>query len=620
MNYNDVRHTLAALNCTISGEGRVQDNSGRVYGTLGRRVFTPGQEGSEGEPVALEDIQSMDVMLSSGQLRLRMGEGESVKVNPQQDIYNIMVPREFPKFLYDMVDALPIIFPEADSCLYYDELKERDMIDMALLGRPEEGIVPIDDDVIPLLIQQAQKNMLEKGFVGKRFPADAIILQALQVFTYDRKRNLFLEWVQSHEWDGKPRLRTWFQDTFGATAPVLRAMGRESEYLSAVAEAWFMGAIRRQFHQTKHEIVPVFISSQGMGKGSALKYTAGADAWYKETLGKLSKTAEFLDSIRGRVIVELSESAELKTKNVDLVKGFISQDCDQYRKPYRRFEATYPRRFILAASSNTDTIFVDQTGNRRFFPIYCDPDVATREFSLDRKVGQYDVEQLWAEALHMYNNGGKWYLESELADLAAIVQSFSTVEDSDIEMIDAFLDEPENGFTHVGARISREMIMSLVYGIDVKVSPVPKDIEECYRKWTNAQNGWVTTGKAVRIGGKVVRAYERTTPPGEVAAIKHLKIVSSSKMPIKRRVDPETQEPIGPVEDGPVVPKPVSEKSVAEDELRVFLTRNPKIKVGDMIPHGSFRANTASELEAKGYLSLIIGPRASRMYILKKTI
>lgn len=440
------------------------------------------------------------------------GTAETVSGVPMKDTDRSVLPNagKNPKYISELEVVFPYIYPDAEDQIYTDELDEKPYIDMSMLGG-DEGFKPLSDATLGEYHADMERRLGRLGMTGA-FPVYKVRDEMLDMLASRHKRNFFREWVESHEWDGVPRVRTWFQDTFGATASVLKDPADEARYLGDVAEAWFIGGIRRMYAETKHEIVPVLVGSQGIMKGTAIQYTAGMDQWYVECTEDVNNTPKFLEAVRGRIVVELSEGTQLRGADVEALKAFISKSEDQYRKPYARYEESHPRHFIMIASTNLDNIFTDITGNRRFFPMYCDPDKATREFSVDRTVGQYDVEQVWAEALALFREGHIWYPSPELASLASRMQEFYTQENSNVSVIEGWLDDPMNYCTAIGTRISKAMIMERVFGVMPDSLPT-KEQETAYRAWTNATKSWRKVAAPVRINGRSTRAYERIRAP-----------------------------------------------------------------------------------------------------------
>lgn len=419
--------------------------------------------------------------------------------------------------LRDYMRLFPMLFPQAEHGIYYDELKECIVVDMSIFGRPRRKAQRMTDEISAIYHLVAENALYDAGI--KTEFSWRVMDEALRVWGEDHRHNPFLEWVQGLKWDGKPRLATMFRDLLGGRAPPLNPQDEE-RYLAAVARSWLAGAIAKSYEPIQHEIVPVLVSKQqGLGKGTALRYLAGRDEWFKDVTVSPKQLDKFLEAVRGRIIVELSEGASLKG-NAEDIKAFISTREDQMRKPYGHYENVYPRHFVMAVSTNNPTLFTDVTGNRRFFPIYCDP---KRALISGSEANGY-MEQLWAEVYYEYHHGANTYMTIEEQDLAEPVQDYATVENGNVIAIDDYLDNPINGLTELGSKISRAYIMDRVFGYTGNL--VPKDIESAYRIWTLGTKRWVRSEGTIRVEGKACRGYIRICAPGEVPKTERLPITS----------------------------------------------------------------------------------------------
>ena len=73
------------------------------------------------------------------------------------------------------------------------------------------------------------------------------------------------------------------------------------------------------------------------------------------------------------VLIELGEiSSTFRKSDQEVMKNFITTRVDQIRLPYSARIQTFPRKFVLCASTNDEQFLLDPTGNRRYFvvPVY----------------------------------------------------------------------------------------------------------------------------------------------------------------------------------------------------------------------------------------------------------
>lgn len=103
-------------------------------------------------------------------------------------------------------------------------------------------------------------------------------------------------------------------------------------------------------------------------------------------------------------ICEFGElGATFRGADLDALKAFITDDKDIFRKPYARNDIEYPRRTAIIASVN-DHIYLNDEENRRFWTVPC---------VLVNSYHEINMQQVWAQALHLLDNGETWRMTPE---------------------------------------------------------------------------------------------------------------------------------------------------------------------------------------------------------------
>jgi predicted P-loop ATPase len=191
-----------------------------------------------------------------------------------------------------------------------------------------------------------------------------------------------LDYLNGLKWDGKPRVDKWMTTYFGAAdTPLNNAFGRKV----------LVAAVRRmRVPGTKFDQMLVLESKQGAGKSSAIQILAGEEFFTDaEVIGRGSKEAQ--EQCRGKWLYEIAELEGMHKSDASVIKAFISRTHDRCRPAFGRERVDMGRTCIFIGTCNRNDYLVDDTGNRRFWPV-----VVADE--LDLYGLQRDRDQLWAEA------------------------------------------------------------------------------------------------------------------------------------------------------------------------------------------------------------------------------
>jgi putative DNA primase/helicase len=203
------------------------------------------------------------------------------------------------------------------------------------------------------------------------------------------------EFLRSLSWDGRERLERWALDYLGA---------EDTRLHRAFGSLWMISAVARIMQPgCKADHMLILEGPQGARKSTALKALAG-EQWFTDELADIgSKDAS--QQMCGIWIIEIAELDAMGRAEVSKIKAFLTRTTDRYRPPYGRQQVKIPRQCVFAGTVNPDTYLRDETGNRRFWPVRCG--------TIDIAAIKRDREQLWAEAVELFNNGAVWWLTDE---------------------------------------------------------------------------------------------------------------------------------------------------------------------------------------------------------------
>ena len=190
-------------------------------------------------------------------------------------------------------------------------------------------------------------------------------------------------------------------------------------FLQAVAAADNGQRSPLHYSLRKFGLVLVFEGGQGVGKSTLLSRLLGNKKdWYLagSTLNITNK-----DDVVIAISQWMTEMCELNNttykSKIESMKAFIDREKDTLRIPYARGASQFPRRTVFLGTVNEVKFLMDDTGNRRFWPLTMSKRIETFPEGLrDRVLG-------WA--WQQYLLGTQWWPnEEEEAAHARAVKPF----------------------------------------------------------------------------------------------------------------------------------------------------------------------------------------------------
>ncbi|MCM1190531.1 MAG: virulence-associated E family protein [bacterium] len=271
---------------------------------------------------------------------------------------------------------------------------------------------------------------------GVQFP-EVIFKKALVIVTDQRRFNPLKDYIRNlPDWDGIPRVDTLLVDYLGA---------ENTPYTRAVTRKTLVGAIQRVLEPgCKFDTVLVLDGKPGIGKSTLLRKLGGK--WFSDSLNLAdTKDKTAAEKLQGVWIMEIGEMQGTRKADIDVMKGFLSRQVDEYRAAYGHVVGHRPRTAIICGTTNSTTGFLrDTTGNRRFWP------VAVNGGSLSVwNMTEAVRAQIWAEALAYTAEGEESYLDPEMEKEAAKAQQAALIRDEREGLVTDYLDTllPEDWYS-----------------------------------------------------------------------------------------------------------------------------------------------------------------------------
>lgn len=226
------------------------------------------------------------------------------------------------------------------------------------------------------------------------------VADCLISFAMHRSYNPVRDYLESLEWDGQPRLKTWLRTYLQASL----TFHQTEEYLRIVGTKWMIAAVSRAINPgCKADNMIVLEGGQGTGKSTACEIL-GKHKYYSDTELQLGRGSDPYLQVMGVWIYEIAELNAIVRAEATAVKSFTTSKEDKFRRPYGKTVEKVPRRAIFIGTTNDSDYIRDSTGGRRYWPVQIE---GTRFKELER-----DVDQLWAEAYRLQQDGHPHFLNA----------------------------------------------------------------------------------------------------------------------------------------------------------------------------------------------------------------
>lgn len=200
---------------------------------------------------------------------------------------------------------------------------------------------------------------------------------------------------------------------------------------------WLIGAVGRVLDD-KHpgQQHPMFVldGPQGIGK-SRFAWWLGSPlpAFYIQSSIN-TEDKDFLINLCSKFVWEVEElGATLRKSDIESLKAFLSKEIVNVRKPYGHDAITKPATAsFIGTINNSGGFLADPTGSRRFR--VCTLTAIDWDYEIS-----IDVNQIWAQAVYLYERGERWTLGAEDEQKMREINSRYDVDDPmQFDLVDTF--------------------------------------------------------------------------------------------------------------------------------------------------------------------------------------
>jgi predicted P-loop ATPase len=284
--------------------------------------------------------------------------------------------------------------PQLAGAFTFDEMLRAPILAKELPCAPSAE--PTSADPLPRPARDADVSQLQEWLQHAGMPkiGKDVTHQAVDLRAQERAFHPVREYLDGLRWDKKPRIDKWPSYYLGAEA---------SDYVAAIGRMFLISMVARIFEPgCKADYMLVLEGEQGAGKSTACEVLAGP--WFSDALPDI-RNKDAAQHLRGKWLIEVAELSAIGRAETEHLKAFISRPVERYRPSYGRKETIERRQCVFVGSTNKTAYLRDETGGRRFWPL--------KVGAIDIDSLRNDRDQLFAEAVHAYRAGEKWWPDGD---------------------------------------------------------------------------------------------------------------------------------------------------------------------------------------------------------------
>lgn len=213
------------------------------------------------------------------------------------------------------------------------------------------------------------------------------------------------DYFKALKWDGEDHIAELCSKLQSDSPDVVYADGSIAPIASVYITKWLIGAVAKVFRGEQNPML-VFDAVQGLGKSLLSAFFSPKRQWFIEAaINTNDKDCDI--RLMSKFIWEVSElDATTRKADISALKAFLTKAQVTVRKSYGRNDVVGQAMCSFIGTINNSVGFLaDETGNRRFWVIHLT--------GIDWTYTQLDIDQIWAQAYHLWTLGVEHTLAPE---------------------------------------------------------------------------------------------------------------------------------------------------------------------------------------------------------------
>jgi predicted P-loop ATPase len=285
--------------------------------------------------------------------------------------------------------------PQIAECFVYDEMLRAAILSKTLSARG--GYSSPNDYDLPRPVRDTDVTQLQEWLqhAGLRKIGKDTTHQAVDLRAQERAFHPVRNYLSGLVWDRQERIKKWLPYYLGCD---------HAPYTEGIGRMFLIAMVARIFEPgSKADYMMVLEGPQGARKSTACAILGGQ--WYSDNLPDVTGGKDVAQHLRGKWLIEIAELSATSRAEDAALKAFISRTVERYRPSYGRKEVIEPRQCLFIGTTNKTAYLRDETGGRRFWPI--------KVGSVDTDALKQDRDQLFAEAVRLYQSGERWWPDED---------------------------------------------------------------------------------------------------------------------------------------------------------------------------------------------------------------